>query len=566
MADGNGLMAKGLRVRMRFATDEWLVASVRRGDPVAFEAVYERHVTELLSFCVYMLGSRHDAEDAVQATFASAYRALRADQRKIALRPWLFTIARNESVSILRTRRPTVELNGEPALGGDPLRELEVREQVRHVLEDLRKLPEEQRAALVLAEMHGLSQADIGTVLGVRPEQVKAYVFQARSNLLSERRARETDCSEIREELASARGAALLRGRLRRHLRSCQDCRVYADGVARQRRQLAALLPLAPSLVLKSRALRSVLETGVADPAPYAGGAAVTGSVVGAAVELAGGGVKAVAVKMATGLACVCASVGVGASVLDTQRSGGQADASPTAVAASQLAPLDALAAAQALGLVSGQAGLVETVPMSGEPAGAQPQHTHAPDGAATELDPLAPEPLTTAVTVAHGEGGLGVRSGTSQQGQAQSEQERQRKHEESQQESEQDQLEQEERVGKHERRKGEREEHKGEREAHKQEREQVKQDHEEGNQVGGSPPPKGEEQRQRRQEERQHVREERELIQHARPPPTEEQLQRRQERRERLREEKERIGQDELQRKREERRHLREERRNEAG
>ena len=132
MADGNGLITTGLRVRLRFATDERLVASVRRGDSVAFEALYERHVGELLSFCVYMLGSRQDAEDAVQATFASAYRALRADRRRIALRPWLFTIARNESLSILRSRRPTVELNGEPALGGDPLRELELREEVRH--------------------------------------------------------------------------------------------------------------------------------------------------------------------------------------------------------------------------------------------------------------------------------------------------------------------------------------------------------------------------------------------------------------------------------------------------
>jgi RNA polymerase sigma factor (sigma-70 family) len=561
MADSEGLITKGLRVRMRFATDERLVASVHRGDPLAFEAVYERHAGELLSFCVYMLGSRQDAEDAVQATFASAYRALRANQRKIALRPWLFTIARNESVNILRTRRPTVELNGEPALGGDPLRELEVREQVRHVLEDLRKLPEEQRAALVLAEMHGHSQADIGTVLGVRPEQVKAYVFQARSNLLSERRARETDCSEIREELASARGAALLRGRLRRHLRSCQDCRVYADGVARQRRQLGALLPLAPSLVLKSRALRSVLETGIADPAPYAGGAAVTGSVVGAAVGLAGGGMKAAAVKLATGLACVCASVGVGASVIDSHQSVGQTEGLAAAAASAQLSPVAVLTAAKTLGLVPGGAGLVEALPTSGKPVGAQPRKAREPDGSATVLAALPAEPLTTAVAVARGPSGRGGRTSASRQEQAQSEQERQRKHEESQRESEAGQREHEEHLGEREERKGEREAQKGEREAHKQEREQVKQNPEEGDQIGDSRPPKNEEERQLKRAERQHVLEERELIQHARPPPTEEQLQRRRERRE----ERERVGsrppdEEERQRKREERQRLREE------
>jgi RNA polymerase sigma factor (sigma-70 family) len=319
MTDANPLHAARSRVRLRLASDEKLVALIRRGDIAAFEALYERRSRELLSFCVYMLGSRQDAEDALQSTFASAYRALRADEREILLRPWLFAIARNECLTVLRARRPTVELNGEPALTGDPWRELELREEIRHMVSDLRKLPERQRSALVLAEMHGLSQHEIGTVLGVRATQVKSYVYQARSSLLSERRAREADCRAIREELATARGAALLRGRLRRHVRSCEDCRVYADGVARQRRQLAAaLLPFVPSLGLRYRALRDILGSGAAEPASYAGGAAVGGSVAaGAAVEVAGGGgVGAVAGKLAAGLACLCASAGVGASVL----------------------------------------------------------------------------------------------------------------------------------------------------------------------------------------------------------------------------------------------------------
>ena len=228
------------------------------------------------------------------------------------LRPWLFTIARNECLTILRRRRPTVELNGEPALGGDPFRELEVREELRQMLNGLRALPERQSAALVLTEVHGLSQLEIGGVLGVRSEQVKAYVYQARSNLIAERSAREEDCRKIREELASARGAALLRGRLRRHVRSCSDCSVYADGVARQRRQLGALLPVAPSLMLRYRTLEDALGLGAGDPATYAGGAAVGGSVAG----LASGGVKALAVKMAAGMAVLGAGASVGAAVI----------------------------------------------------------------------------------------------------------------------------------------------------------------------------------------------------------------------------------------------------------
>ena len=318
MAERSRLITAGSRVRLQLASDEWLVASVRRGDTAAFEALYERHSRELLSFSIYMVGSRQDAEDAVQATFISAYRALGADGRPVALRPWLFTIARNNCLSILRRRRPVVELNGEVAPGPDPLGSLELREEVRRIFEGLRDLPEQQRAALLLAEVHGLSQQEIGTVLGVRADQVKAYIYQARSKLISEKQAREVDCEEIREELATARGAALLRGRLRRHVRSCADCRVYADGVSRQRRQLGALLPVVPSLALKYRALEEALSIGAADPTAYAGGAAVGASAAGAAAEFAGGGFNALLVKVAAGVACLGASAGVGVSVLSS--------------------------------------------------------------------------------------------------------------------------------------------------------------------------------------------------------------------------------------------------------
>ena len=309
-------MTTASRVRLRLVGDERLVASVRRGDAAAFEAMYDRHSSELLSFCVYMLGSRHDAEDALQATFTSAYRALQSDQRAVSLRPWLFAIARNNCLSILRRRRPWVELNGEQALSGDPLRELEMREEVRLMIEGLRTLPESQRASLVLAELYGFSQAEIGSVLEVQAEQVKAFICQARSNLISERTAREADCREIREELATARGAALLRSRLRRHLRSCDDCRTYADGVARQRRHLGVLLPLAPSLMLKYRALEEALGLGTTEQA--VGGTAVGGTVAGAAAEVAGGGFKALALKIAAGIALV--GTGAGSGRLDAPR------------------------------------------------------------------------------------------------------------------------------------------------------------------------------------------------------------------------------------------------------
>ncbi len=347
MAARSRVFVTGSRVRLGLASDEWLVACVRRGDTAAFEALYDRHVRELLGFCVYMLGSRQDAEDAVQATFASAYRALRADSRPVALRPWLFTIARNDCLTILRRRRPVVELNGEIAPGADPVEQIELREEVRRVFEGLRELPESQRAALVLAEVHGLSHQEVGDVLGVRSEQVKAFVFQARSKLVSERAARDADCREIREELATARGSALLRGRLRRHMRSCPDCRTYADGVARQRRQLGALLPIVPTLALKYRAIEEAMSAGTADPVAVAGGATIAGTAAGTAAELAGGGFNALVCKVAVGVACLGASAGVGVSVLNTPppAAGGPASGATTGTSSlvASVSPRDSL-------------------------------------------------------------------------------------------------------------------------------------------------------------------------------------------------------------------------------
>ena len=338
MAGGRGVSRTGSRVRLGLASDEWLVGCVRRGDTAAFEALYDRHAGELLRFCVYMLSSRQDAEDAVQATFASAYRALRADSRPVALRPWLFTIARNECLTTLRRRRPVAELGGEVASGADPLEQIELRDEVRRVFEGLRELPESQRAALLLAELHGLSHHEVGGVMGVRAEQVKAFVYQARSKLVAERAARDADCREIREELAGARGAALLRGRLRRHVRSCADCRSYADGMARQRRQLGALLPIVPPLALKYRAIEEALAIGASDPVSVAGGATVGATAAGTAAEFAGGGFNALVCKVAVGVACLGASAGVGVSVLGSQEAGNRLGGAGTGTAST--APL----------------------------------------------------------------------------------------------------------------------------------------------------------------------------------------------------------------------------------
>src|SRR5215211_6207756 len=198
------------------AGDDRLVEQIRRGNEAAFEVAFERYSPPILSFCRHMLGSTEEAEDAVQHAFAAAYRNLLRDQRPIRLKPWLFTIARNRCLSMLRTRR--VEHAEEREIPTAGLAEqVERRAELRELLGDLRKLPDEQRAALLLAELADLSHAEVADILGCEARRVKALVFRARSGLIERREARDTSCEQIREQLANLRGGALRRSELRHH-------------------------------------------------------------------------------------------------------------------------------------------------------------------------------------------------------------------------------------------------------------------------------------------------------------------------------------------------------------
>ena len=273
---------------LALARDERLVDQIRRGNELAFEVAFERHGAGILAFCRHMLGSREEAEDVVQHTFAAAYRDLqRSSERSIALKAWLYTIARNRCVSVLRARRElATELHELPTQGLSE--HVEQRAELRDLLADVRELPEDQRAALLLAEAAGLSHAEVAEVLGCKEASVRGIVFRARSSLIERRSARETPCHEIREQIATLRGGALRRNELRHHLRQCPGCSAYRDEVRRQRKMLAVALPVAPSLGLKSSVMGAAGITGGAAAGATAGGGLALGSAALAKVAVVG--------------------------------------------------------------------------------------------------------------------------------------------------------------------------------------------------------------------------------------------------------------------------------------
>ena len=158
---------------LRLASDERLLAQVHAGSERAFEALFDRHHRPVLAFCQHMLGSREEAEDVVQLTFLAAHRDLIRGEPPFALRPWLYGIARHRCLSVLRARREhPVEEVPEPAT--DHLdTEIAMRDDLRAILADVARLPDDQRAALVLAKLGDVSYDEIARILPARGRRSK---------------------------------------------------------------------------------------------------------------------------------------------------------------------------------------------------------------------------------------------------------------------------------------------------------------------------------------------------------------------------------------------------------
>ena len=294
-----GIPALGQARLLRLAGDDRLVRAVRGGSDAAFEVLYERHHRALLAFCRHMLGTREEAEDAVQSTFLAAYDELRTDdERPIHLQPWLFTIARHRCLRVLRARRPRAEadLEQHPVATEGLGEQVQRRADLRELLADVGRLPEDQRAALLLAELHAMSHRDIAAVLDVPAQKVKALVFQARSSLIATRSARAIPCGEVRAQLGELTGGSLRRREVQRHLRDCPGCTEFRAQLRRQKAMFATALPVVPTAGLRAGVFGAT--TG------GAGGAGGGGLVAGAAA------LKGAAVKLAIGAGATAALAG----------------------------------------------------------------------------------------------------------------------------------------------------------------------------------------------------------------------------------------------------------------
>ena len=165
-------------------SDDRLVALTRAGSERAFSEITRRYQRQLRAYCSRLVGVER-AQDAVQQALLQAFLSLRdGAPRHIALRPWLYRIAHNCSIDLLRMGsweydELDLEFDGVP----QPPALFEQKQELRDMIDGMRRLPEAQRQALALRELEGCSYEEISARLGHTGSGVRQLIFRARSAL-----------------------------------------------------------------------------------------------------------------------------------------------------------------------------------------------------------------------------------------------------------------------------------------------------------------------------------------------------------------------------------------------
>ena len=172
------------RVAERAAERE-TVAACQRGDREAFDRLVQRYQREVYRLCYRYLGQHEDANDLAQEVFLRAWRSIGRFRGDSAFSTWLYRIAVNACLNHRALKRvPTQDL---PEALPDPSRGAEARAQdedvARRVRGAIARLPEKQRATLVLKIYHELSHEEVANVLGSSVGTVKSNLFHALGNL-----------------------------------------------------------------------------------------------------------------------------------------------------------------------------------------------------------------------------------------------------------------------------------------------------------------------------------------------------------------------------------------------
>jgi RNA polymerase sigma factor (sigma-70 family) len=311
-ADAQTSVPKG-PTRLSRLSDELLARYTARGSQRAFAVLYERYHQPLYGYCRSIVRDDTDAQDALQSTFAGALSALQRGRRNAPLRPWLFRIAHNEAVSLIRRRqRDSEHEHAGPDSATAPSAEDRAAERARwsQLTSDIAMLPERLRGALLLREMSGLAHEEIAVALGTTAAGAKQAIFEARQALVELAEGRAMECEDVRRRISDGDGRVLRGRRVRAHLRDCPACERFAAAIPARQAELRAFAPALPPAA--AAAVLSHLSGAVSGHAASGAGSVSAASTVagtGAAAKAAG---TVIAWKtLAAGAVALVAAAGV---------------------------------------------------------------------------------------------------------------------------------------------------------------------------------------------------------------------------------------------------------------
>jgi RNA polymerase sigma-70 factor (ECF subfamily) len=165
--------------------DREAILACQRGDRAAFDRLVERHQREIYRLCFRYVNNHEDANDLAQDSFVKAYKAIGRFRGDSAFSTWLYRIAVNTCLNFRSARRIAQEELSETLAdpGAPVVQTMQEREQSEQVREAVARLPEKQRATLILKVYHDLTHEEVAGILGSSVGTVKANLFHAVGNL-----------------------------------------------------------------------------------------------------------------------------------------------------------------------------------------------------------------------------------------------------------------------------------------------------------------------------------------------------------------------------------------------
>lgn len=181
---------------MADAAESELIARAQAGEHRAFAVLVRQYQDRVFRFILRLVGARDEAMDLTQETFMKAHQALPGWRPEAQFRTWLFSIAHNAALDLLRRRQRVEFVSFSDLPAGeedhalpDPARQpderLADRQSIEQLERTLQELPAEHREILLLREVEDMSYTEIAATLGIAEGTVKSRIARARSAALA---------------------------------------------------------------------------------------------------------------------------------------------------------------------------------------------------------------------------------------------------------------------------------------------------------------------------------------------------------------------------------------------